>query len=97
MSWGKEMMAALEADGEKLRQLTDEDHGPYFDEPPEVWEDCPACCGEGGYEKHIFVYERGCGFGHDDSMWVTCEKCNGIGGFICEALPNTGETPDEDE
>lgn len=26
----KEMMRALEADGEKLRQLTGEDHGPIF-------------------------------------------------------------------
>lgn len=31
----KEMQRALEADGEKLRQLTGEDHGPHFehDEP----------------------------------------------------------------
>ncbi len=41
-----EMMKALEADGEKLRQLTGEDHGPHF--LPEVrgcgWRsDCPAC------------------------------------------------------
>jgi hypothetical protein len=28
--FSKEMMAALEADGEKLRQLTGEDHGPVF-------------------------------------------------------------------
>jgi len=27
--WTKEMMAALEADGEKLRQLTGEEHGPF--------------------------------------------------------------------
>ncbi len=33
----KEMMAALAADGEKLRQMTGEDHGPYFvaDEEPD--------------------------------------------------------------
>lgn len=31
---GVEMRAALEADGEKLRQLTGEDHGPYFDDIP---------------------------------------------------------------
>lgn len=30
----KEMQKALEADGEKLRQLTGEDHGPYFDSAP---------------------------------------------------------------
>ncbi len=35
--FGPEMQAALEADGEKLRQLTNEDHGPYFvvDSPEE--------------------------------------------------------------
>lgn len=31
----KEMMKALEADGEKLRQLTGEDHGPWA--APEPW------------------------------------------------------------
>lgn len=31
----REMMKALEADGEKLRQLTGEDHGP-FAVPPET-------------------------------------------------------------
>jgi hypothetical protein len=39
----KEMQKALEADGEKLRQLTGEDHGP--------WIFCPECGGEGSYEK----------------------------------------------
>lgn len=34
MDWDKAMMKALEADGEKLRQLTGEDHGP-FDFPDE--------------------------------------------------------------
>lgn len=53
--------------------------------PPEVWLDCPECGGEGGYERHIFVYEAGCGFGHDDSEWVTCPACDGRGGMICEA------------
>lgn len=39
----KEMMQALEADGEKLRQLTGEDHGPFF-----VCENCdnPLFCQE---------------------------------------------------
>jgi hypothetical protein len=30
MNFDREMQAALEADGEKLRHLTGEDHGPYF-------------------------------------------------------------------
>lgn len=35
-----EMQRALEADGEKLRQLTGEDHGPF----------CPSCLGLGCIE-----------------------------------------------
>jgi hypothetical protein len=39
----KEMMKALEADGEKLRQLTGEDHGPYFfDIDDDLWADLEA-------------------------------------------------------
>lgn len=30
MIFNKEMQEALEADGKKLRELTGEDHGPYF-------------------------------------------------------------------
>jgi len=37
MGFDDEMMRALEADGEKLRQLTGEDHGPF----------CPDCMGTG--------------------------------------------------
>jgi hypothetical protein len=54
-------------------------------EPPVQWEDCPACGGEGGYEKTIHVYEAGCGFSHPDGWWVICETCNGAGGQIVEA------------
>lgn len=39
------MQRALEADGEKLRQLTGEDHGPHF---PEIrFIACEECQGEG--------------------------------------------------
>lgn len=38
----REMMAALEADGEKLRAMTDEDHGPHFVSDDE----CFYCQGE---------------------------------------------------
>jgi hypothetical protein len=48
MSFNKEMQRALEADGEKLRQLTGEDHGPSFDDYHDDYEDeCPNCGGEG--------------------------------------------------
>lgn len=41
MTYGKEMKAALEADGEKLRAMTGEDHGPW----PEITDasPCPRC------------------------------------------------------
>lgn len=43
----KEMQRALEADGEKLRQLTGQDHGPFYPEflrrrnPEDVGFECP--------------------------------------------------------
>lgn len=42
MTLSKEMMAALEADGEKLRQLTGEDHGPMF--LPDKHPECQGYC-----------------------------------------------------
>ena len=52
-------------------------------EPPEVWEECPDCHGEGGIEQWEGV-----------SKWsidppcahvIPCQTCNGAGGMICEA------------
>jgi len=55
------------------------DHG----EPPEVWEECAACCGEGSYE----IYESVSKWSIDPPCGhvVICETCNGAGGFIVEA------------
>jgi hypothetical protein len=75
MAFDKEMQKALEADGEKLRQLTGEDHGPEFDDYSDG-EECPNCGGEG------FVYccdeewacidpEGGC-----DLCERRCDWCN---------------------
>jgi len=64
----KEMMAALKADGEKLRQMTGEDHGPTF------LDTCPDCCGEGAIEIPRPQ--------HDDphfAVTIKCETCNGCG------------------
>jgi len=41
----KEMQRALEADGEKLRALTGEDHGPFTP----ALAICPRCDGQGNY------------------------------------------------
>lgn len=49
-------------------------------EPPEVWEECPDCCGEGFIDRPQPF--------HDDPyfcMVILCETCQGAGGFICEA------------
>lgn len=58
-----EMMKALEADGEKLKALTGQDHGPHFipEQPCEV---CETCNGVGGWTIH--------GVG-------VCPACNGTG------------------
>ncbi len=61
----REMMQALEADGEKLRQLTGEDHGPVF--LSDLPAPCPECGGDGGFE------EAGSG------KWSVCTFCDGTG------------------
>lgn len=64
MVWDREMQRALEADGEKLRQLTGEDHGP-FDVAgavthPVDWHRSPpfitSLSGDGKYEVSIKVH-----------------------------------------
>jgi hypothetical protein len=86
----EEMQAALEADGEKLRQLTGEDHGPEFlqDDPPQQWCVCSACGGSGVEVFRVTVYEHGCGFPHDDSDERPCGKCNGHGGWLDDVEPD---------
>lgn len=75
----REMMKALQEDGEKLSQLTGEDHTPEF------LQDCAACDGRGHIVKGVRVYEAGCGFAHDDTEEIPCGACGGIGFFVCEA------------
>lgn len=70
----REMREALKADGEKLRQLTGQDHGPEF------FDTCPACDGDGSIECSRPQ--------HDDPYFAvaeTCSKCNGSGWI--EAMP----------
>jgi hypothetical protein len=64
MTISREMQRALEADGEKLRQLTGEDHGPEF---IDTLAPCPECGGDGGFE------EAGSG------RWSECRLCGGTG------------------
>jgi DnaJ-class molecular chaperone len=70
----KAMQRALELDGEKLRQLTGEDHGPVPIEDYLELETCPTCGGEGSLE--IPDPQR------DDPYYcrvVQCGECNGSG------------------
>jgi hypothetical protein len=84
----KEMMAALEADGEKLRQLTGEDHGPVFLTDAR-FEICGHCNGSGVIGRRVSVYEHGCGFPHDDTEEEPCPECGGTGETETEVEPVT--------
>jgi hypothetical protein len=72
-SFDDAMITALEADGEYLRQMTGEDHGPLF------LITCEACGGEGVFLKRVMVYATGCAFPHDDTDEQKCEFCDGYG------------------
>lgn len=77
----KEMMKALEADGEKLRQMTGEEHGPF----------CPRCLVNPLGPKPIFLdtktEEHICGNCWEQDraadevpqQWFDCEACGGEG------------------
>jgi DnaJ-class molecular chaperone len=60
-----------------------DDENPYGDEPPEVFEECPDCNGEGAIE----VWESGSRWSIDPPSVhaVPCKTCDGAGGMICEA------------
>jgi hypothetical protein len=71
----REMRKVLEADGLKLKQLTGEDHGPYF---MDTWETCPDCGGDG---EILEARPQ-----HDDPGFCVvhqCEKCGGSG-WVCQ-------------
>lgn len=79
MTIDREMQRALEADGEKLRQITGDDHGPYFvtDEPYPGQAPCPHC-----YESSGYVWEHGNDW--NSGPWsnqtnIPCKHCNGTG------------------
>lgn len=78
MTWDNEMQRALELDGEKLRQLTGEDHGPWFieDEYPGQ-APCPHC-----FESSGYIWEHGNDW--NSGPWshqtnIPCRHCNGTG------------------
>ena len=61
----------------KARNLEDElDVG----EPPQVWEECEACQGEGSIAKPRPFHDD-----PDFCVMFTCEECGGAGGRLCDA------------
>lgn len=71
MSADREMERALEADGEKLRQLTGEDHGPWW---PVT---CPVCDGAGEWDEGPLPASSGAT--EPDYRQVICPECQGTG------------------
>jgi hypothetical protein len=72
MLFNKEMQRALQADGEKLRQLTGEDHGPHF------WTTCPECQGEGAVGTGIMSHAVNTAT--IDPPWELGKQCPTCGG-----------------
>lgn len=56
------------------------------------FDSCPCCNGSGVECQRITVYERGCGFPHDDVDEFPCGECDGTGTvWYDDEMPNEGE------
>jgi hypothetical protein len=93
MHFDLEMQRALEADGEKLRQLTGEDHGPYFIADETAFAPCPCC-----FESSGYVWEHGNDW--ESGPWsnqtnIPCSFCNGTGLVPCDE-PTTPDDREDD-
>lgn len=90
-----EMIEALEADGEKLRALTDEDHGPAFFGTRFI---CPECGGDGEWGEGP-TNSCGPGGGPADPEYrrVICPECEGAGVLICEPIDRLDVQPPKDD
>lgn len=78
----REIQAALEADGEKLFQLTGEDHGPFYFDDDTAYAPCPCCFESCGYRGEWTT-------GWDDpgsfiQSRDPCPECNGTGMVPCD-------------
>lgn len=95
MDFDLEMQRALEADGEKLRQLTGEDHGPYFLDDVTVYAPCPAC-----FESCGSVVEHGNDWNsgpYTHQTNIPCGVCNGTGLVPCDEAQAPDERADDFE
>lgn len=79
IDWDLEMQRALEADGEKLRQLTGDDHGPW------VLAECPCCDGAGEWDEGPLPTSSGAT--EPDYRQVFCPECEGTGLAFVPAVP----------
>lgn len=79
IDWDREMERALAADGEKLRQLTGEDHGPW------VLTVCPCCDGAGEWDEGPMPASSGAT--EPDYRQVICPQCEGTGRAFVAAEP----------
>jgi hypothetical protein len=95
MDWDLEMQRALEADGEKLRQLTGEDHGPYFLGETEVYVPCPACDGAGEWDEGPLAASSGAT--EPEYRQVFCPHCKGTGRVIFDETIQPEERADDFE
>lgn len=87
-----DLRRALEADGEKLRQLTGEDHGPWL-EPQSFTAPCPCC-----FESSGYVWEHGNDWA--SGPWshqtnIPCKECNGTGSVPADEVSYPDERADD--
>lgn len=55
---------------------------------------CEACDGSGVEVFGVWVYEHGCGFGHNSTDERPCERCGGLGEFVQEAAGQPLSAPE---
>lgn len=81
VDWDKEMERDLAEDGEKLRQLTGEDHGPW------LLVTCPCCDGAGEWDEGPLPASSGAA--EPEYRRVICSECAGSGNTFVRAEPIT--------
>jgi DnaJ-class molecular chaperone len=60
---------------------------PDLDAPQQIFT-CEACEGSGVEVFGTWVYEHGCGFGHNSTDERPCGACNGAGWWVDDASPD---------
>lgn len=59
-----------------------------FELPPEQIFTCEACDGSGVEVFGTWIYEPGCGHGHNSTDERPCGACNGAGWWVDDAEPD---------